>query len=563
MQDDRIHWNGAADRRRARRDAGAGRSRQVADPRRPTRPSRRSPGSTQAKAQRHASTACSWASRCTTRVGDAEAALAAAPVKVDATYRTPRHNHNAIELHAVTVAWEGDTLRVHDASQLVVAYRLVARADVRPRRGAGACHLAVRRRRLRRQDACGSTRCSPRRRRSWPGGRCGSCCRARASTASSAAARRPSSASRSAPAATARFDALIHTGVDADDPRTTRCPSRSSCRRAAPMPPRAFKLDVADGRARHARPTPSCARPGESVGTFALESAIDELADDARASIRSSCASATSPRRTRPRACPSRRATSSRPSAPAPSGSAGAGATRRPAPRREGEWLVGMGCATATYPYYRMPGGAARITLTARRPRDGRHRRARDGHGHRDRADAGRRRAARAAARAGDLQLWRLHAARRRAGRRLAADRVDRRVGDRRAPRAGDGAAEARRQRFAARRTRRPTRSAAATAACASSTSPSGTRATPRSSAAPQRDDGQRSRQPRRRRWRRMHWSMHSHGAMFCEVRVNAVTGETACQPLPRLVRLRPHPQSQDGGQPVPRRHHHGARASR
>src|ERR1700679_103451 len=32
--------------------------------------------------------------------------------------------------------------------------------------------------------------------------------------------------------------------------------------------------------------------------------------------------------------------------------------------RREGEWLVGMGCATATYPYYRMPGGAARITLS-------------------------------------------------------------------------------------------------------------------------------------------------------------------------------------------------------
>ena len=26
-----------------------------------------------------------------------------------------------------------------------------------------------------------------------------------------------------------------------------------------------------------------------------------------------------------------------------------------------------MGCATATYPYYRMPGGAARITLEPRR----------------------------------------------------------------------------------------------------------------------------------------------------------------------------------------------------
>ena len=37
----------------------------------------------------------------------------------------------------------------------------------------------------------------------------------------------------------------------------------------------------------------------------------------------------------------------------------------RPGARREGEWLIGMGCATATYPYYRMPGGAARITLTA------------------------------------------------------------------------------------------------------------------------------------------------------------------------------------------------------
>jgi xanthine dehydrogenase YagR molybdenum-binding subunit len=32
---------------------------------------------------------------------------------------------------------------------------------------------------------------------------------------------------------------------------------------------------------------------------------------------------------------------------------------------REGEWLVGMGCATGTYPYYRMPGGAARITITS------------------------------------------------------------------------------------------------------------------------------------------------------------------------------------------------------
>src|SRR4029079_16634543 len=52
-------------------------------------------------------------------VGDADAALAPADVRIDATYRTPRHNHNAIELHGVTAAWQGDSLRLHDASQLV------------------------------------------------------------------------------------------------------------------------------------------------------------------------------------------------------------------------------------------------------------------------------------------------------------------------------------------------------------------------------------------------------------------------------------------------------------
>ena len=55
------------------------------------------------------------------RIGDAEAALAAAAFRVDAVYTTPRHNHNAIELHAATVAWEGDTLTVHDATQAVNA----------------------------------------------------------------------------------------------------------------------------------------------------------------------------------------------------------------------------------------------------------------------------------------------------------------------------------------------------------------------------------------------------------------------------------------------------------
>jgi len=52
-------------------------------------------------------------------IGDSAAALADAPHKIDATYTTPRHSHNPIELHGCTVAWEGDTLRLHDATQMV------------------------------------------------------------------------------------------------------------------------------------------------------------------------------------------------------------------------------------------------------------------------------------------------------------------------------------------------------------------------------------------------------------------------------------------------------------
>ncbi|HEY1578302.1 MAG TPA: xanthine dehydrogenase family protein molybdopterin-binding subunit [Terracidiphilus sp.] len=53
------------------------------------------------------------------RHGDAEKALAGALKKVDHTYTTPRYNHNAIELHGTTAVWNGDKLTVYDASQFV------------------------------------------------------------------------------------------------------------------------------------------------------------------------------------------------------------------------------------------------------------------------------------------------------------------------------------------------------------------------------------------------------------------------------------------------------------
>jgi len=44
-------------------------------------------------------------------------ALEAAPVKVDNTYHTPTQNHNPMEPHATTCIWDGDKLTVYDATQ--------------------------------------------------------------------------------------------------------------------------------------------------------------------------------------------------------------------------------------------------------------------------------------------------------------------------------------------------------------------------------------------------------------------------------------------------------------
>ena len=65
--------------------------------------------------------------------GDVEAVLAAAPHSVDITYRTPRHNHNPIELHALTLYWRDGELFVHDASQAVAqtAWTLAKVFDVK------------------------------------------------------------------------------------------------------------------------------------------------------------------------------------------------------------------------------------------------------------------------------------------------------------------------------------------------------------------------------------------------------------------------------------------------
>lgn len=55
--------------------------------------------------------------------GDAATALRDAPAQHAATYATPMENHNPMEPHATLAVWNGDELTVHDSTQCVVGAR--------------------------------------------------------------------------------------------------------------------------------------------------------------------------------------------------------------------------------------------------------------------------------------------------------------------------------------------------------------------------------------------------------------------------------------------------------
>ncbi|MER5424979.1 xanthine dehydrogenase family protein molybdopterin-binding subunit [Streptosporangium roseum] len=55
--------------------------------------------------------------------GDPDAALAAAPIVVDAVYSTPAEHQNPMEPHATIAAWDGDGLTLHDSTQGASAVR--------------------------------------------------------------------------------------------------------------------------------------------------------------------------------------------------------------------------------------------------------------------------------------------------------------------------------------------------------------------------------------------------------------------------------------------------------
>jgi len=63
--------------------------------------------------------------RLQSRRGDADAAFASAPVKLDETYSTPPETHNPLELHSTTAIWDEEMLTLYDSTQGVVNLRSV------------------------------------------------------------------------------------------------------------------------------------------------------------------------------------------------------------------------------------------------------------------------------------------------------------------------------------------------------------------------------------------------------------------------------------------------------
>ena len=293
-------------------------------------------------------------------IGDAEKAFAAAPVKVVATYSTPRHNHNAIELHAATLAWQGDDLLVHDSVQGVqhVAWSLAQVFDLKeeqvhvtsPFVGGGFGGKTLWQHQI---IAAAAARLAKRPVRIML---------SREGVYRIVGGRAPTEQHVALGAQRdGRLDALMHTGVVAMTshnklPEPFVLPTQSAYAAGA------IKLDVQVADIDMVANTFMRA-PGESVGTFALECAMDELAaelgiDPIELRIRNEPAKDP----TNGRAFSSRHIVEAWRAGAERFGWKDRPAT--PASRRDGEWLVGMGCAMATYPYYRMPGGAARLTLT-------------------------------------------------------------------------------------------------------------------------------------------------------------------------------------------------------
>ncbi len=292
-------------------------------------------------------------------VGRADRELARAAHTVDQVYRTPWQNHNAIELHALTVVWAGDDLTVHDTTQMIA-----------PEAATLAKMFGVKREKVR--------VLSP-----FVGGGFGGKGFWDHQVVAVAAARmigrplrlqlsresvyrivggRSATEQRVAIGADAegRFTAMMHSGYSVMPPYGA-CPEAYTLGTRAAYRSKSFEI-----LQRHVDlavvPNTFMRAPGEAPGTFALESAVDELAH----------AIGIDPIELRLRNLPDKHPISGAAfsqHAPATSwrdGAARFGWDKRsatPGARREGEWRIGMGCGSGSFPYVRMPGATVRLTI--------------------------------------------------------------------------------------------------------------------------------------------------------------------------------------------------------
>ncbi|HEY1496502.1 MAG TPA: xanthine dehydrogenase family protein molybdopterin-binding subunit [Candidatus Solibacter sp.] len=296
------------------------------------------------------------------KIGDAEKNLAAAPVRIDAIYRTPYYNHSAIEPHASIAYWEGDKkLTVFDSTQYLQGYRnsLAQVFNIDPEKirvvaafvGGGF------------------------------GGKAGFWWNTALCAAAAKIVKRPVkfalsregvfrivggrtiAEQRVALGATmeGRLTSLIHTGL-------TVTPSHARYAEQCTFPARhlyatealyvgqrVVNLDMVANTWMRA--------PGESIGTFAMESALDELAVELQMDA------IDLRRKVEPTRDPTKDVEfSSRNLIEAYERGAAAfgwnARSPRPGSRRDGPWMVGQGVATAYYPTLRLP-SKARVRLQA------------------------------------------------------------------------------------------------------------------------------------------------------------------------------------------------------
>jgi xanthine dehydrogenase YagR molybdenum-binding subunit len=292
-------------------------------------------------------------------VGNAERELERAPHRVDNIYKTPGHNHNALELHAITVAWQGGSLVVHDATQMIApsANALaklfgLKKGQVRvfsPFVGGGFGgkglwdHQVV---------AVAAARLVDRPVRLML---------SRDSVYRMIGGRTPTEQRVAIGAdAEGRFTAVVHTGYSIM-PTYGACPEQYTLGTRALYRSKSFEivqrhvdLDIV--------PNTFMRAPGEAIGTFAVECAIDELAH----------AMGIDPMELRRRNDPDGHPISGTPFSQRALAQAYADGAKRfgwerrlaqPGARRDGEWRIGMGCASGSFPYVRMPGANVRIAL--------------------------------------------------------------------------------------------------------------------------------------------------------------------------------------------------------